>query len=261
MQSRESSARTYCIIGDPIEHSLSPAMQNAAFAALGLNYTYIAFRVPQDELSESVASLKAANIPGFNVTVPLKVDIIKHLDELDETAKMAAAVNTVNNVDGRLKGYNTDIEGFRRPFLNRHLSLEDLKVLLIGAGGAARAVVAALSTAKVATVTIVNRDPARAADLAAIGAKMGMRVKVAPMEDIKACSSGSDLIVNATTLGLHNEKSLLRADDIKKGAIVYDLVYRPVVTDLIGNAKRAQAVVIYGYEMLLEQGALAFEIW
>ena len=105
----QASAKTYCIIGDPIHHSLSPAMQNAAFAAKGLNSTYIAFRVPQNELKESVESLRSINIAGFNVTTPHKTNVMKYLDELDPMAKKASAVNTVNNIEVIFRGYNTDV--------------------------------------------------------------------------------------------------------------------------------------------------------
>src|SRR3989337_2921356 len=107
--------KTYCIIGDPVHHSLSPGMQNAALNALGLNSTYIAFRVSAGELKASIQSLRAINIAGFNVTIPHKVAVMKYLDELDATAKKAGAVNTVNNIEGVLKGYNTDIYGFIEP--------------------------------------------------------------------------------------------------------------------------------------------------
>src|SRR5690348_2978306 len=141
----QGSTKTYCIIGDPITHSLSPGMQNAAFNALGLNCTYIAFRVPASELEESIESLRSINISGFNVTVPHKVEVAKYLDELDNTAKKAAAVNTVNNIEGIFKGYNTDIHGFIEPLHRRHVDFSGMEILLIGAGGAARAVIAALS--------------------------------------------------------------------------------------------------------------------
>src|SRR5574341_966653 len=138
-------AKTYCIIGDPVHHSLSPAMQNAAFNALGLNSTYIAFRVPANELEASLQSLRTINIAGFNVTIPHKVAVMKYLDELDATAKKAGAVNTVNNIEGVLKGYNTDIHGFIEPLRRRKIDLSGMAVLLLGAGGAARAVIVALS--------------------------------------------------------------------------------------------------------------------
>lgn len=258
----QGSIRTYCIIGDPINHSLSPGMQNAAFNALGLNCTYIAFRVPANELKESVESLRSINISGFNVTVPHKVGVMDHLDELDATAKKAAAVNTVNNIEGIFKGYNTDIHGFIEPLRRRQVNFAGMQVLLLGAGGAARAVVAALSEeGGIAKVVIANRDIERANALAKMGSDLGLKCETIALDKAQEVSPTSDLIVNSTTLGLNNEPSIIDQEHIKKGSIIYDIVYRPIVTDLIENAKYAQASIVYGYEMLIEQGAKAFEIW
>ena len=257
-----ASTKTYCIIGDPIHHSLSPPMQNAAFAALSLNCTYIAFRVPEGELKESVESLRSINIAGFNVTVPHKIDVINYLDELDATAKKAAAVNTVNNIEGIFRGYNTDLYGFIEPLHRRQVDFWGMQVLLLGAGGAARAIVAALAQENgISKIIIANRDMQRANELANIGTSLGLKCELLPLDRAQDVSAVSDLIVNATRLGMNNEPSIIDYKHISKGSIVYDIVYRPLVTDLIENAKYAQASIVYGYEMLIEQGAKAFEIW
>ena len=258
----QGSLKTYCIIGDPIDHSLSPAMQNAAFSSLSLNCTYIAFKVPRDELRQSIESLRSIRIAGFNVTIPHKVDVMKYVDELDISAKKAAAVNTVVNIEGIFKGYNTDIDGFIEPLRRRKVDFHDMQVLLLGAGGAARAIIAALSEEQgIAQVSIANRDICRARELAGIGSNLGVNCQAIPLDTIGQAASQSDLIVNATSIGMKNEPSIIDSKSIKKGSIVYDIVYRPITTDLIENAKYAQAVVVYGYEMLIEQGAKAFELW
>ena len=258
----EISSKTYCIIGDPIHHSLSPAMQNAAFAAKGLNCSYIAFRVPEGELKESIESLRSINIAGFNVTSPHKALVMRYLDELDNTAKKAEAVNTVNNIEGIFRGYNTDLHGFIEPLRKRQIDFQGMHVLLLGAGGAARAVVAALAEKKgIAKVVIANRDIRRAEELVNLGSALGMKCEIMPLAQVQDISPDCDLIINATTLGMKNELSVIDYQHIQKGSIVYDMVYRPLVTDLIENAKYAQASVVYGYEMLIEQGAKAFEIW
>lgn len=258
----QASTKTYCIIGDPIHHSLSPAMQNAAFAAKGLNCTYIAFRVPEAELKESIESLRSINIAGFNVTTPHKTQVMRYLDELDSTARKPAAVNTVNNIEGIFRGYNTDVYGFIEPLRKRQVDFRGMHVLLLGSGGAARAVVVALAEQDgVAKLVIANRDMQRANELAKLGAGLGMKCEVVPFDRVQDSSPACDLIVNATTLGMNNESSVIDYEHIQKGSIVYDIVYRPVVTDLIENAKCAQASVVYGYEMLIEQGAKAFELW
>jgi shikimate dehydrogenase len=237
-------------------------MQNAAFAALGLNCTYIAFRVPTGELKESIESLRSINIAGFNVTIPHKIGVINYLDELDVTAKTVAAVNTVANINGIFKGYDTDIYGFIEPLHKRKVDFQGMKVLLLGAGGAARAVVAALAQERgINNITIANRNIERAKELVSIGSSLGVKTEAVPLEMAQERSSTSDLIVNATRRGMDNETSLIDYQHINKGSIVYDIVYRPMVTDLIDNAKQAQAHVVYGYEMLIAQGGRAFEIW
>ena len=255
-------AKTYCIIGDPVHHSLSPGMQNAAFSALGLNSTYIAFRVPPGELKESIESLRAINMSGFNVTIPHKIGVMKYLDELDSTARQAGAVNTVHSIEGIFRGYNTDMHGFIEPLHKRKVSFGGMTVLLLGAGGAARAIIAALAQEKgVNKVVIANRDQNGGAELTHLGNGMGLKCEAIKFADAASISQDADLIVNSTSIGLNNEPSPISYENIKKGSIVYDIVYRPVVTDLIENAKSAGAHIVYGYEMLLEQGVRAFEIW
>jgi shikimate dehydrogenase len=237
-------------------------MQNAAFLALGLNCTYIAFKVTSGELKESIESLRTIKISGFNVTVPHKVAVMKYLDELDSTAKRASAVNTVNNIEGIFKGYNTDIAGFIEPLRRRGIDLGGMQVLLLGAGGAARAVVAALSEEpRPEKLVIANRDLARAKELCGMASDLGLKCETVPLDHMARFSAGSDLIVNATSIGMNGEPSPIDQEHIKKGSVVYDIVYRPITTDLLENAKHAQAIVVYGYEMLVEQGAKAFEIW
>jgi shikimate dehydrogenase len=261
MQNKDNN-RTYCIIGDPIQHSLSPAMQNAAFNKLGLNSTYIAFRVKKDELKESIESLRAIGVSGFNITVPHKVEAMKYLDELDVSARRANAVNTVHNVRGVLKAYNTDIYGFIHPLHLRKIKFDGMKVLLIGAGGAARAALAALADEDgISEVNITNRSEGNARLLLEVSVPFGLNCKIVPWEKIPVFSKTADLIVNATTVGMNSEPSVVDHQNIKKHATVYDIVYKPVHTALLENAKQAGAEVIYGYEMLLYQGARSFEIW
>jgi shikimate dehydrogenase len=261
MQNKDNN-KTYCIIGDPIQHSLSPAMQNAAFNKLGLNSSYIAFRVKKDELKESIESLRAIGVSGFNITVPHKVEAMKYLDEFDISARRANAVNTVNNVGGVLKAYNTDIYGFIHPLHLRKINFDGMKVLLIGAGGAARAALAALADEDgISEVNIANRSEGNARLLLEVSVPFGLNCKIVPWEKIPIFSKTAELILNATTVGMNSEPSVVDHQNIEKHAIVYDIVYKPVHTALLENAKRAGAEVIYGYEMLLYQGARSFEIW
>ena len=258
----QSSFKTYCIIGDPIERSLSPAMHNAAFNSVGLNCTYIAFRVPKWELSMSVHSLRANNISGFNVTIPHKVDIMSYIDELDSSAKKAKAVNTVHNIEGTFKGYNTDVQGFIEPLHKRGISFNGMKILLIGSGGSARAIIAALSKEiGITNIIIANRTKKNADELISIASNLGLRADFTTLENVGEHALKSDLIIKSIPSGLNDEQSIVNYDHIRKDSIVYDIVYMPMMTNLIQQAKKAKATVIYGYEMLLAQGARAFEIW
>ncbi len=256
-----NTVKTYCIIGDPVDHSLSPAMHNAAFKTLNLNCTYIAFRVKEDELEAAIQSLRSTKIAGFNVTMPHKIAVMKFLDELDETCYKINAVNTVNNENGRFKGYNTDMDGFIQPLKRRKISLAGKTILLMGAGGAARAVLTALASEHVGMVIIANRNIARARDVAEHAEKLNLNCELISLDDAPKVASKADLIVNATPIGMAREPSMIKSEDISEHSIVYDLVYRPMETGLIQNAKEAGATVVYGYEMLVEQGAKAFEIW
>jgi shikimate dehydrogenase len=260
----QSPVKTYCIIGDPVHHSLSPAMHNAAFNSLHLNCTYIAFRVPKGQLEESINALRAIDMAGFNVTLPHKVDIMGFMNYLDSSAEKATAVNTVHNVDGILKGYNTDIFGFIEPLRKRNVNFNGMNILLLGAGGSARAVIAGFSEMKgINKITIANRTLEKARQLAKKGTDLGLECQVTEMDNIKGIAVKSHLIVNTTSIGMDEEKeeSLIGYEHISKNTIVYDIVYKPVVTNLLENARYAGADVVYGYEMLLEQGARAFEIW
>ncbi|MEM2759748.1 MAG: shikimate dehydrogenase [Nitrososphaerales archaeon] len=257
----DNDLRTYCIIGDPVDHSLSPAMHNAAFKALNLNCVYIAFRIAKDELEAGLMSLRKANIAGFNVTMPHKVAVMPLLDELDETCTKIGAVNTVNNESGKFKGYNTDIHGFIEPIRRRKIGLKGKTILLMGAGGAARAAVAALVEQDVAKVVIASRNLERANILGDLCKRSTVECETINFDNITNYSLNADMIVNATPIGMKGEEGMLRAEHMRSDCVVYDLVYRPMETGLIRSAEEAGATVIYGYEMLLEQGAKSFEIW
>tara|TARA_B100001146_G_scaffold183717_1_gene166544 strand:+ start:3500 stop:3973 length:474 start_codon:yes stop_codon:yes gene_type:complete len=148
---------TFAVIGDPIDHSLSPNIHNAAFHSLNLDSTYIAYKIPRGELASGIEALKSIKIAGFNVTIPHKIEIMKYLDATDETSSVIGAVNTVSNNNGVLKGYNTDMDGFLNPIKRKNLVIEDSQALILGAGGAARAIITGMVKEKVGKITIVNR--------------------------------------------------------------------------------------------------------
>ncbi len=252
--------KTFAVIGDPIGHSLSPDIHGAAFRELGLDCSYIAYRIPRGELEGGIAALKKIGVAGFNVTVPHKVAVMGHLDRTDESCSAVGAANTVSSAGGMLKGYNTDVDGFLDPFKKRGLPVRGSSVLLLGAGGAARAIVAAFAKERAGRITVANRTPAGAEELSEFSARLGLDAEPAGLDRVGG-AGGYDIIVNATSLGMENEPIPVPLDGIGGGTTVCDIVYRPVQTDLLRRAKAAGATVIYGYEMLLGQAARAFEIW
>ena len=254
--------RTYCIIGDPIDHSLSPAIHNAAFSSLGLNCSYISFRVQEGQLKNSLDSLRAINIGGFNVTMPHKVRVLEYVDQYDKTVELVGAANTVKNEDGKFCAYNTDVLGFIKPLRQRGIDFSGFEVTILGAGGAARAVAVALASERgIANINIFNRNTDRSKELGSMLEKLGLKAAIVSSENIQNIASKSNLIINTTPLGMKDEQSLIKSSSIRKDAIVYDIVYKPINTNLLENARTAGAEVVYGYEMLLEQAVASFKIW
>jgi shikimate dehydrogenase len=262
-------SKVFCVIGYPIEHSLSPVMHNAVFKALKIDAIYFSVKVDVSMLKHAVDILRDA-VNGFNVTIPHKVTIIEYMDELDASAAKVGAVNTVSNSNGRLKGYNTDYHGFIQPIKSRGVNLRGKSVLLLGAGGAARAVVTALCDEGIARMIIANRSiNSNVKSLINTAMDKGIECKAIILNESNRYSYDCDLIVNATPLSMKDASSRdkgsnsipLTSKDISSRSIVYDLVYNPIDTQLISIAKDAGAQVIYGYEMLVEQGAKALEIW
>jgi len=260
-----SKIKLFALIGDPIEQSLSPAMHNAAFRALGLNCAYVALRVPERFLTDAIGGIRALGIAGFNVTIPHKIDIVGLLDELDESASLVGAVNTVKNDRGKLIGFNTDGEGALRALEGKIRSVEGKKVVLLGAGGAARAIAFSLARAD-SRLTIANRTIPRARALAStIEQKLGMNVEVVSLNRAKLAEvlRDADALINATSVGMYPRanQTLVSASMMHRGLVVNDIVYEPLRTRLLREARRAGARTIGGLGMLVHQGALAFEIW
>jgi len=254
-------ANTYAVIGDPIDHSLSPNIHNAAFRHLGSEDTYIAYKIPAGELSAGIGALKEIKIAGFNVTIPHKIEMMKFLDEMDTTCKVIGAVNTVLNEDGKLKGYNTDMIGFLDPIKKRNLTIKGSQVMLLGAGGAARAIMTAMVKEKASKITIVNRTMENANKLAEFAKKIGGNIETVSLQEANKLISDHKFIINSTSIGMDNEPSHISTENMNENSIVYDIVYQPMNTDLIKKSKEKGATIIYGYEMLLSQAACSFEIW
>ena len=266
------------IIGYPIRHSISPIFQQAALDYYSLDATYQAWEVAPQGLAEFVQGVRSADTLGINVTVPHKEAVMSHLDDIDDWAQMAGAVNTVVNDRGKLAGHNTDGSGFLRALEEHgHFSPEGSRVLIIGAGGSAKAVAMALARKGVSTITIANRTLQRAQRLAELIEGHGPRVEAVPLfrpgedssvssaQTLAQAAATADLLVNCTTLGLRHgpdeNTSPIAAQHIPSRALVYDLVYNPPETPLLREAARAGAGTLGGLPMLVYQGAASFEFW
>ncbi|MCG7847983.1 MAG: shikimate dehydrogenase [ANME-2 cluster archaeon] len=250
----------YAVFGDPVGHSLSPVMHNAAFAALGMDCEYHKFRVTKDDLKEAIHGAKAMGFGGLNLTIPLKEKALR-LVEPDPLAEAVGAVNTIEFRGNSIIGHNTDGVGAVNSLKLSGIVISHSNVLLMGAGGAARAVAYQLAS-KGARVTIANRTPKRAVELAANVSSVG-RVEGTGLEDLASLVEQSHIIINTTSVGMHPDidQTLVTEDMMHAGQVVFDLVYNPLQTKLLKEAKKAGAITVDGIKMLVLQGVESFRIW
>ncbi len=255
--------RIAAVIGDPIEHSLSPAMHNAAFAALGIDATYVAFHVRPADLGRAVGGMRALNLLGCNVTVPHKEKIVRYLDSVGATAERTGAVNTVIRRGDLLHGENTDVIGLRRSLDESGFELAGKRVVLIGAGGAARAAMAALTETGVARITVANRTLARAKRLQRDFDTPGIEIVSTGLEALEDATflESADLVVNSSSLGLRGEPfAPVAFSAAPRSCLFFELIPKRE-TPFLDGAKAARRRRLDGTGMLLHQGAAAFEMW
>ncbi len=255
------------LIGDPVEHTMSPVMHNTAFKKLGIDYLYVPFRVRKEELGKAIEGMRALNIKGLNVTIPHKVAVLQFLDELDPLAEKIDAVNTIVNNDGALTGYNTDATGFLQTLMERGIEPEKKNVVILGAGGASRAISFILAD-KGANLVILNRllELDWAKELAnRISQAFTKEVAALELnrENLIGVLGKADILVNATSVGMspNIDETPVDADLLRPGLVVFDIVYNPIKTRLLKEAEAAGAETIGGLDMLVWQGVLAFEKW
>ena len=255
------------LFGDPVEHSFSPRMQNAAIAAAGLDAVYVPFHVTAMQLSDAVAGLRAMALRGVNLTIPHKEAACRLVDELDEQAALIGAINTIVNHDGHLKGYNTDSIALLKA-LKQGLDVDaaGLRVLIVGAGGACRAALVALCQAPVAWIGIANRTRERSLALIAELAPHfpGTAFAEYALDTVLASSIPEpvDLLVNASAVGLKQEAFGFQLTNcVKSGGVVFDMVYGPEPTPLVNQARSGGLAAIDGLAMLSAQGEAAFQLW
>jgi|WetSurMetagenome_2_1015567.scaffolds.fasta_scaffold49694_4 shikimate dehydrogenase len=257
--------RVFGVIGDPLEHTLSPAIQNAAFQHLGLDCVFLAFHVKSMEVEKAMAGVRGLGIGGLNVTMPHKNAVIPYLDEVDEAAKFLGSVNTIVNRDGRLRGFSTDGAGALNALKANGADPHGKKVVVLGAGGAAKAIAYALAP-EAEELTLLNRTPQKTHELTkALYMKFIGKINSGSLStsDLWKNLQDADILINATSVGMHPnaDESIVQAKWLKLGLTVMDIVYNPVETKLAANAKAAGAKVVSGVEMLVYQGAASFEIW
>lgn len=244
-----------CVLGNPVEQSKSPLMHNAAYKELGLNFAFTAFK--PKSIQAAVEAIRALNIRGAAVTIPFKEELIEYVDRVDETAQAIGAANTIVNDNGTLTAYNTDWIGAMTA-LKKVTSINGEKVAVLGAGGAARAIVYGLVKEEASEVHIFNRTYE---DAELLVRKFGFTHAHAldSTDELRA----ADIIINTTPVGMspHEDRSPILASTIQNHHTVFDIVYNPKNTQLLSDAKEKKAVVVYGYSMLLYGGAMQFELF
>lgn len=246
-----TKTKLFAVIGNPVEHSKSPLIHNIALKEHKINGVYLAFKI--ENIENAIMSMKELNISGYSVTIPHKINIIKYLDEIDPLAKKIGAVNTVKNKNGKLIGHNTDMIGAINA-LKEKTKIKSKKVYVVGSGGAARAIVCGLKEEK-ANVTIFARDMNQAKELAS-----DFNSNVNTLDNI---NSDFDILINTTPVGMYPKINESPVDKklFKKNQVVMDIIFNPMETKLLKDAKKNGAKVISGIEMFLNQGYEQFRIW
>jgi len=259
---RTVEPRLFGVLGDPVDHSLSPAMHNAAFAALGLPHLYLRWRVSPSELPAALDEARRLGVSGMNLTVPLKETVLPLLDRLTPEAQRIGAANTIAWRGGRLVGDNTDGRGFGRSLRGR-VRLRGGKAVLIGAGGSARAVAASLVDAGCREVVVANRTPARGEALAARLRREDVVASTVPPGALRDGPplDGACIVVNTTPVGLAGQSLAIRFAAAPRHCLFVDLVYAKTLSPFLAAAAKAGRPTLDGAAMLLHQGALAFEWW
>ncbi|WP_338470322.1 shikimate dehydrogenase [Niallia sp. XMNu-256] len=254
--------KLYGVIGDPVAHSMSPIMHNDLFQLYSVDATYVAFHVKPENLQDAVKGFRAINLAGLSVTVPHKQMIMPLLDEIDPLAEAIGAVNTVVNDHGRLIGYNTDGSGYLEGLKKEVPSFMDKNMLLIGAGGAARAIYYTLAQAGVKKVDIANRTVEKAEYLVN-NCPFPKNSEVLSFKEAEEQLAKYDVIVQTTSIGMHPdiEASPLSVEKLKSTSLVSDIIYSPLETKILREAKQKGARIQNGIPMFTYQGALQFEKW
>ncbi len=257
--------QTFCLIGQPVEHSMSPTMWNPALQELGLDFIYIAFDVHPDQLKEAINGIRALGIKGVNVTIPHKEKVMSFLDEIDPFAQKLGAINTIKNEDGYLKARNTDADGAKKSLLDAGCIISNKKVLMIGAGGVARALCYMLSeeAEKIVLLDIIEEKARKLAN--EVKEKMNADIigKLSNESTIEEEIKSADILINATPIGMHpkTDATPVPKNFLHPDLFVFDVVYNPLITKLLKEASEIGCETLSGLDMLVNQGVIAFEWW
>ncbi|MEM2960942.1 MAG: shikimate dehydrogenase [Candidatus Bathyarchaeia archaeon] len=255
------------VIGYPVEHSLSPVIQNAAFQYRGLDYVYVAFNVQPERLNEAIMGIRGLGIYGLNVTMPHKTIVMQYMDEINESARRVGSVNTILNAGGKLIGYTTDGIGALNALRDSGVDPSGKKVVVLGAGGASRSISFTLANI-VRELVILNRTVEKSERLVndiieALGAGVNVRADRLDDEALERELKDSDILINATSLGMkpNDAKTPVKLELLHSNLTVFDIVYEPLETRLLREARSVGAKTVDGLSMLIHQGAASFEIW
>lgn len=257
------------VIGNPIEHSISPELHNTLSAVLGNDIIYLPFRVDTGNIGKAVEGLKTLGFLGFNVTIPFKEKVIEYLHQISREAELIGAVNTVKITDGKLYGFNTDAEGFYRSFRREtETGFENKQVILLGAGGASRAISIKAALEGASKVYIVNRSIEKAENISTvINQNIDNIAKACGYECMQKIAPTSDIIINTTPLGMYPDIGSSPVNDsdflkfFKEGQIIVDIIYNPVKSRFLLNGEKLGLRTVNGLGMLFYQGIYAYEIW
>lgn len=259
----KGSTNVVGLIGNPVEHSFSPPMHNAAFKALNMDYAYVAFDVLPENLENAIKGAESLNIKGLNVTIPHKIKVMNYLNEIDDVARLIGAVNTIDFKN--LKGYNTDGIGAIKA-IKEVTDIKNKKVVLTGAGGASRAISFYLAHEHPEEIVILNRNTKKAENLVEdiLKSKLISNVKSGSVNEIEKHIKDADILVDSTPLGMYphsDDAPIATSEMIHEDLVVNDIVYNPNETALLKETIKAGAKPVYGIKMLLYQGAESFRIW
>ena len=265
MAEKNYRAELVGVFGNPVDGNPTCVLEEAGFAAANLNWRYLTCKVDVENLTDAIRGMKAIGMKGVNLTMPHKIAVIEHLDELTQAARIIGAVNTIANRDGYLIGENTDGKGFVKSLTDEGISLQGKTITILGAGGAAKAIGVECALAGAKHITIINRNADRGNELVkTITENTAAKAEYIPWAGTAAIPAGTEILINATCVGLHpnvDEYPDICYDDITPGMVVSDVVFNPAMPVFLQKAEAKGAKTITGLGMLVNQGALNFEIW